>query len=256
MLKPKTNKEELKRLRSTLMTGAEIRLTYATETCCNKNCIPNLIRGGRPGKVFNSSSDTSSAARYDNYLYCQQIGVPTEDIPSIAFDQFLKEIRQPIHALQAGAVSEAEANEQLRYYLVQKFTENRIYDDSDNKHNHLYLYQLHSLSRGIITVCKMAYIIITGVSVQAIEYSQRLVRNNVSAESIILGKSDQPTKTKGDSLKEAFEQFHLDYYRYQQNINHFVDIMKIPDSPTAFMCVTFLAEWFELAGEQEVCYII
>jgi hypothetical protein len=31
--------------------------------------------------------------------------------------------------------------------------------------------------------------------------------------------------------------------------------MKIPDSPTAFICVTFLAEWFELAGEQEVSCI-
>ena len=28
--------------------------------------------------------------------------------------------------------------------------------------------------------------------------------------------------------------------------------MKIPDTPTtAFICVTFLAKWFELAGEQE-----
>jgi len=28
--------------------------------------------------------------------------------------------------------------------------------------------------------------------------------------------------------------------------------MKIPDSPTAFICVAYLAEWFELSGEQEV----
>ena len=101
-------------------------------------------------------------------------------------------------------------------------------------------------------MCKTAYIIITGVSLQAIDYSQRLVRDNVSAESILLGKADQEPKTKGDSLKEAFEKFSLDYNLYQQNINHFVDFMKIPDTTTAFMCVTFLAEWFELAGEQEV----
>jgi hypothetical protein len=174
-----------------------------------------------------------------------------EEIPALAFDQFLKEIRQPFHALQAGAGSDEEASKQLRWYLVQKFTENRTYDP-ENKHNFLYLYQLHSLSRGIITVCKTAYIIITGVSLQAIDYSQRLVRDNVSAESILLGKADQETKTKGDSLKEAFEKFSLDYNLYQQNINHFVDFMKIPDTTTAFMCVTFLAEWFELAGEQEV----
>ena len=37
--------------------------------------------------------------------------------------------------------------------------------------------------------------------------------------------------------------------------NMLLDVIKIPDSPTAFICVTFLAEWFELAGEQEVSCI-
>ena len=44
----------------------------------------------------------------------------------------------------------------------------------------------------------------------------------------------------------------MNFNLYKQNINQFVDIIKISDSPTAFMCVTFFAEWFELAGEQEV----
>ena len=51
---------------------------------------------------------------------------------------------------------------------------------------------------------------------------------------------------------EAFEEFNLDYNLYSLNINRFVDIMMVPDSQSAFMCVTFLAEWFELAGDQEV----
>lgn len=136
MLKPKPHTEELKILRSSLMTGAEIRMTYATTKCCNKlNCIQNLICGGPSD--FSSSSSNS---RFDNNsLYCQQIGVmPDEEIPALAFDQFLKEIRQPFHALQAGAGSDEEASKQLRWYLVQKFTENRTYDP-ENKHNFLYI---------------------------------------------------------------------------------------------------------------------
>ena len=183
-------------------------------------------------------------------IFCSSINIPINEIPAFAFDQFLEEVRRPFFALQAGVDSPAEASEQLRYYLVQKFTENRI-GDPDNKQNFFYLYQLHSLSRGTITVCKTTYIVITGISVAAIDYAQRLVCRNTSAESIILRDCDG-RNAKQESLKEAFSSFGLNYNLYQQNINQFVDIMKIPDSTTAFLCVTFLAEWFELAGEQEV----
>ena len=127
------------------------------------------------------SSFTTTTSSSDNFLYCQSINIPINEIPAFVFDQFLEEVRRPFFALQAGVDSPAEASEQLRYYLVQKFTENRIYD-SENKQNHLYIYQLHSLSRGLIQVCKTAYIIMTGVSVQAIDYAQRLVRKEISAE--------------------------------------------------------------------------
>ena len=115
-----------------------------------------------------SSSSTTSSSIIDSFLYCQSINIPVNEIPSFSFDQFLEEVRRPFYALQAGADSAAEASEQLRYYLVQKFTENRVYDP-ENKQNYLYIYQLHSLSRGLLTVCKTAYIIMTGVSLQAIE---------------------------------------------------------------------------------------
>ena len=160
----------------------------------------------------------------DSSLFCQQIGMPTSSIPYLEFDKFIEEVRRPLFALTAGTTSTEEANDQLRYYLVQKFTENRIYDP-ENKQNHLYIYQLHSLSRGLITVCKTAYIIMTGVSVQAIDYAQRLVRKEISAESILLGKSDDTTTSKKDALKEAFQQFSLDYNLYEQNFNCYVDII-------------------------------
>ena len=260
MLQPKSSKESIKQLRSSLLSGSEIRLIYNEESCCSKNCMQNMISGssrsGHSSRTTSSSSSSSSttSSSMDNFLYCQSINIPVNEIPSLSFDQFLEEVRRPFCALQAGTDSAADASEQLRYYLVQKFTENRVYDP-ENKQNYLYIYQLHSLSRGVLTVCKTAYIIMTGVSIQAIDYAQRLVRKEISAESIILGKSDGDSmKSRGDSLKDAFQQFSLDYNLYEQNINHFVDVMKIPESTTAFMCVTFLAEWFELAGDQEVIY--
>jgi hypothetical protein len=262
MLKqPKSNREELKRIRSTLMTAAEIRSIYAAETCCSKNCMQNLING--PGhrshnsKTSNSSSSSSGSEPtrdIDSYLFCQQVGVPSDTTPFLVFDQFLEEVRKPFRQLTAGSGNQAEANDQLRYYLVQKFTKNRVnVSDGGGNHNTLYKYQVYSLSRGITTVCNTSYIVLTGISVQAIDNAQRLVRNNISAESIILGNSDEKkTKTKEDQLKEAFEGFNLDYNLYSLNINRFVDIMMVPESQTASICVAFLAEWFELAGEQEV----
>ena len=155
MLKPKTNREELKRIRSTLMTAAEIRLTYAAETCCSKNCMQNLIndQGRRLHNRSTSSSSSSSISSssvpprdIDSFLFCQQVGVPSDTIPFIAFDQFLEEVRKPLRQLIAGSGNQAEANDQLRYYLVQKFTENRVYV-SDSNHNTIYISSVLIITR-------------------------------------------------------------------------------------------------------------
>jgi hypothetical protein len=258
MLKPKSNREELQRIRSTLMNAAQIRETFENQTCCSKNCMQQVINDDHGRRSVQRSTSSSRIGAPDSYVFCQQVGVPPDTIPVHAFDQFLEEVRKPFRQLVAGAENQKVANEQLHYYLVQKFTENRVCDVSDDtNHNSMYTYQVYSLSRGITTVCKTAYIILTGISVDAIDYAQKRVRNNVSAESIILRNSDEKrSKTKDDQLKEAFEKFNLDYNLYSQNINRFVDILKVPDSQTAFICVTFLAEWFELAGEHEVIVFI
>jgi hypothetical protein len=73
-----------------------------------------------------------------------------------------------------------------------------------------------------------------------IDNAQRLVRKNTSAESIIL-KGDERS-LKQESLKEAFGSFGMNLNLYQKNINQFVDIMKIPDTPTACICVAFLTK--------------
>ena len=185
MLEPKNIKEDLKRCR---LSGADIRLAYERQSCCSKNCMRKLIQGSLGstssskkssfgGSVHNRSNRSASSSIVDDdttfdggSLYCQQIGIPTSSIPILEFDKFIEEVRRPLFALTAGTTSKEEANDQIRYYLVQHFTENRI-GDPDNRHNFVYQYQLHSLSRGVITVCKTTYVIITGISVTAIRVS-------------------------------------------------------------------------------------
>ena len=165
-------------VRTTLIFGAEIRLAFAQQSRCSKNCMQKLIegsssstnaRGGGNGRRRSSSSSASAAlshydedSSFDNssFLFCQQIGIPTPNIPTFEFDKFVEEVRRPLFEFKAGTSSDEEASNQLRYYLVQKFTEYRI-GDPDNKQNFLYLYQLHSLSRGTTIVCKTTCIVIT-----------------------------------------------------------------------------------------------
>jgi hypothetical protein len=145
MLQQKNLKEDMKRCRTTLLSDTEIRLAYQNRSCCSKNCMQYLIQGSlkstsrstsvRGNHAGNSSSSSSTSVLSpddttfdydDTSLFCQPIGVPMESIPFLHFDKLIEEVRRPLFALIAGTSSTAEANEQLRYSLVQKFTENRI----------------------------------------------------------------------------------------------------------------------------------
>jgi len=95
--------------------------------------VSTSVRGNHAGNSSSSSSSTSvlspddTTFDYDDTsLFCRKIGVPMESIPFLQFDKLIEEVRRPLFALIAGTSSTAEANEQLRYSLVQKFTENRI----------------------------------------------------------------------------------------------------------------------------------
>ena len=132
MLQQKNVKEDMKRCRTTLLSGAEIRLAYQNRSCYSKNCMHNLIqssllkstsrsssvRGNHAGNSSSSSSSTSvlspddTTFDYDDTsLFCQQIGVPMESIPFLQFDKLIEEVRRPLFALTAGTSSTAEANE-------------------------------------------------------------------------------------------------------------------------------------------------
>eukprot|EP01036_Dinobryon_divergens_P030767 gene30767-40063_t len=120
------------------MSGADIGLAYERQSCCSKNCMQKLIQGSLLGSTSSkrssqrsnrsSSSSNSSCA----FLYCQQIGMPMSIIPILEFDKFIEKLRRPLFVLTAGPTSKEEANDQIRYYLVQKFTENRIGDPNSN----------------------------------------------------------------------------------------------------------------------------
>ena len=58
-----------------------------------------------------------------SYMFCKQIGIEPDSIPSHDFDRFVEEVRQLFLAFKAGLKSDAETSSQLRYYLVQKFQE-------------------------------------------------------------------------------------------------------------------------------------
>ena len=241
MLKPCSSSDERNRIRSLLCSPGEIRLRFSSATCCHLNCVPNLIRNVESDDL----SSIGSSKRKD--MYCQEIGVPVNHISNSAFDCFVEEVRKPIYEMMVGTANDSERDKQLLYYLVQKFTENR---QATSKHNFKYTYQLHSLSRGTVSVCKFAYIVITGIKDEIINYAQRQVREQVSAESILFGNNDSEDR-RMRSLRDTFDYFALDFNLYEQNLNNFVEVNNIPESEAGFICTTFLMDWFQLAGEQE-----
>ncbi len=119
MLQPKKIKADMKRCRTTMMSGAEIRLAYAQRSCCSKDCMQKLIQGSHASKssrrsVRGSNSSNSSVLSVDtdttfdgldSSLFCQQIGMPTSSIPYLEFDKFIEEVRRPLFALTAGTLS-------------------------------------------------------------------------------------------------------------------------------------------------------
>jgi len=174
--------------------------------------------------------------------YCRQIGIQNQ---INRFDQYVQEVRKPFQDYIFDTDSMLEANKQLRTYLVHKFQEGRILTTSGGSK---WIYQLYSITQPMISVCKTAYIAMTGLSNNIIEYAQRKVRtDNISYDASVTESANSL-----NSLKSAFEYFCLDYDKYECNINRFVNINEVVDSTTSFIATTFLAEWFGLAGELEV----
>jgi hypothetical protein len=59
------------------------------------------------------------------------------------------------------------------------------------------------------------------------------------------------------SLEEAFDFFGMDFHTFAvNNIHSLVDITAVPDNTKAFLCVTYLIDWFGLSGEMEVSIIL
>lgn len=248
MLKADGKDEDLERVFRSKQSSAELELIFARTDCCsNEKCIRKIIAscGSNDARSKSNESSSSRSLHGTASYYCRQIGIPTKTQTSL-FDQYVNEIRKPFQEYVFGTDSKLEANRQLRTYLVQKFQESRTLSDT-NKTGNKWSYQLYSMSRPAITVCKTAFIAMTGISKNIIDYSQSLVRSDHVGDVSVIESS-----SKVKSLKDAFEYFCLDYDKYECNINRFVCIDNVVDSTKSFIATTFLAEWFGLAGELEV----
>ena len=96
---------------------------YSTNKKCSSSSS-NKRYGSSSTISAVSLDDDTTIGSLDSTLLFQQIGISTASIPVLEFDKFVEEVRRPLTALVAGTATINEANEQLRYYLVQKFTEN------------------------------------------------------------------------------------------------------------------------------------
>ena len=72
-----------------------------------------------------------------------------------------------------------------------------------------------------------------------------------------ISKPDTPKLTK---LRHHFEDFGLDYKLYYNNVQQFIHMPAVPDTLAGLLCATFLSDFFEICGEQEVklyfnCYL-
>ena len=139
-------------------------------SCCSKNCMSNLI------KTCNGSSKTNRS-----YGFCIQLGSPQAasrhvSIDATAFQQFVLECRQPFEDVLAGTESDkVAAAKQLRTFLVASFEKAKVESISCDGKNFEWIYQLYSLCKAPIQVCKTAYIAVTGISSSSIEYRWRVV---------------------------------------------------------------------------------
>ena len=196
---------------------------------------------------------------------CQQIGhrnAASRQIEALAspFQLFVVECRQPFQEVICGTNDEQMASKQLRTYLVSSFEQAKV-SSSEGKNNE-WVYQLLSISQRPIEVCKTAYVAVTGISPSAIDYAQKRVRNNISSLGLILGNDDIAAFDRHSgggirSLEEAFDFFGMDFHTFAvNNIHSLVDITAVPDNTKAFLCVTYLIDWFGLSGEMEVSIIL
>ena len=184
-------------------------------------------------------------------------------IDATAFQQFVLECRQPFEDVLAGTESDkVAAAKQLRTFLVASFEKAKVESVSSDGKNFEWIYQLYSLSKAPIQVCKTAYIAVTGISSSSIEYAQKQIRNHISSESLLLNNYDIAAFDRGNgggvrSLEEAFDYFGLDYHKFSMNNtdNNILDINNLPDNPVSFICATYLIDWFNLSGEMEVSII-
>ena len=223
---------------------------------CSKNCLSNLIQR------FNNCSSSNNNNNLTSFNVCHQIGRPNSasrqlESGTSLFQSFVVECRQPFYDVICGTSDQQAASKQLNTFLVANFEQAKVVSLSGGKYVD-WVYQLLSISQRPIEVCKTAYVAVIGISPSSIDYAQRKVRENVSALGLTLGNDDITAfdhrfGSRIRSLEEAFDYFGMDYHTFAvNNVNSLVDITEVPENTKAFLCVTYLIDWFGLSGEMEV----
>ena len=238
----------------------EFRIQSQLDDCgCSKNCLSKLIQRFN----YSSSNSSSNNNSLTSLNVCHQIGrinAASRQLQSgisSPFQTFVVECRQPFYDVICGTTDDQQvASKQLHTFLVAKFEQGKV-SSTEGKYID-WIYHLVSISQRPIEVCKTAYVAVTGISASALNYAQRKVRENVSSLGLTLGDDDITAfdRSSGSgirSLEKAFDFFGLDYHTFAvNNVNSLVDITQIPDDTKAFLCVTYLVDWFGLSGEMEV----
>ena len=203
MLQSDGKREDLERVFNSKLSSTELEIIFARTDCCaNHQCMKNIIQSCSDSNASTTTSNNSNRIQEfgTQSYYCRQIGIQNQ---INRFDQYVQEVRKPFQDYIFGTDSMLEANKQLRTYLVHKFQEGRILTTSGGSK---WIYQLYSITQPMISVCKTAYIAMTGLSNNIIEYAQRKVRtDNISYDASVTESANSL-----NSLKSAFEYFCLD----------------------------------------------
>ena len=135
--------------------------------------------------------------------------------------------------------------------------EHRRYKNNENNNKtstwEYIICPFNSYLRGGHSVCKMAYMAIMDIRLTWIDHAQRKIKNGIRNDGLIDRNEGIASDIKNNiTIEECFDFFEINYQHYSNNLQCFLDLSKVPDTPTALIATAFLVDFFQICGEQEV----
>jgi len=224
---------DLDRVKAFTLEPQELQCVFSKIKCCTKmDCMRKIIKM----PLINFSNQYASE--------CQKVAESSENetLTFNEFRQFIKEARAPIDRIR-------NSDNELLAYLVRIFGHSR--GKTDEKQNSNWDYSVYTLKTKNISVCRIAYYAIMGISENKVNYAQQLIRKEYS-DGYLYESISKPDTSKITKLKKIFEDFGLDYNLYYNNVQQFIHMPAVPDTLAGLLCATFLSDFFDICGEQEV----